>query len=79
MTAAVGAAVVYFTSAKELLLVPFGIGLGIIAYAGAVAFFTLLAVLRMRRADRRCSLAAPLGANVTLPLYARETIQPQGK
>jgi hypothetical protein len=50
LTAAVGAAVIYFSN---LLLVPFAIGVGIVAYAGAVAFFTLLAVLRMRRAIGR--------------------------
>lgn len=47
LTAGVGAAVIYFSN---LLLVPFAIGVGIMAYAGAVAFYTLLAVWRMRRA-----------------------------
>ena len=67
----VGAAVVYFS---EWRLVPLAIGLGIVAYALAVAFYTLLGIWRMRRsaiqrvqsADRR--LAAentrpPLGKN----------------
>jgi hypothetical protein len=48
LTAGVGAAVIYFSN---LLLVPFAIGVGIIAYAGAVAFYTVLAVWRMRRAE----------------------------
>jgi hypothetical protein len=50
LTAAVGVAVIYFSGA---LLVPFAIGLGIVAYAAAVAFFTLLAVWRLRRFTAR--------------------------
>jgi hypothetical protein len=50
LIAGVGAAVVYFSSAQ---LVPWAIGLGIIAYALAVAFFTLLAIWRLRQADLR--------------------------
>ena len=46
LTAGVGAAVVYFS---KQALVPFAIGAGIIAYAAAVLFYTLLAILRMRR------------------------------
>src|SRR5438094_7464836 len=48
LTAGVGAAVIYFS---KMVLVPFAIGVGIIAYAGAVAFYTLLAIWRMRRID----------------------------
>src|SRR6266404_1604228 len=55
LTAGVGAAVIYFS---RMVLVPFSIGVGIMAYAGAVAFYTLLAIFRMRRAalreERRC-------------------------
>jgi hypothetical protein len=54
LTAAVGLAVVYFSTS---LLVPFAIGMGIIAYAVAVAFYTLLALLRLRRAVHRHSIA----------------------
>jgi len=43
----VGTAVVYFS---ERRLVPLAIGLGIVAYAVAVAFYTLLGIWRMRRA-----------------------------
>ncbi|MEJ2010212.1 MAG: hypothetical protein P8Z30_18995 [Acidobacteriota bacterium] len=46
LTAAVGGAVILFSGR---LLVPFAIGLGIIAYAVAVAFYTLLATWRLRR------------------------------
>ena len=50
LTAGVGAAVIYFS---KLYLVPFAIGVGIMAYAGAVAFYTLLAIWRMRRRELR--------------------------
>src|SRR2546425_3175917 len=46
LTAGVGAAVIYFSNMQ---LVPFAIGVGITAYAGAVAFYTLLAIWRLRR------------------------------
>lgn len=49
LTAGVGAAVIYFTN-WEREPVALAIGLGIIAYAVAVAFYTLLAVVRLRRA-----------------------------
>ena len=50
LTAAVGTGVIYFSNRW----IPFAIGLGIIAYSVAVAFYTLLAVWRLRRAvDRR--------------------------
>jgi hypothetical protein len=47
LIAGVGAAVIYFSN---LMLVPFAIGVGVIAYAGTVAFYTLLAVWRLRHA-----------------------------
>lgn len=50
LTAAVGMAVIRFS---ERDLIPFAIGLGIIAYAVAVALYTLLAVWRLRRATDR--------------------------
>jgi hypothetical protein len=50
LTAGVGAAVLYFSN---MVLVPFAIGAGIIAYAVAVAFYTLLAIFRLRRAALR--------------------------
>lgn len=50
LTAAVGGALIYFSGNA---LVPFGIGVGIVAYACAVAFFTLLAVWRLRRSALR--------------------------
>jgi hypothetical protein len=47
LTAGVGVAVIYFS---EWRLVPWAIGLGIVAYALAVAFYTLLGIWRLRRA-----------------------------
>ena len=50
LTALVGALVVYFGGR---LLIPLGIGMGIIAYAAAVVFYTLLAIWRLHRAAKR--------------------------
>ena len=52
----VGAAVVYFSNSE---LVPWAIGVGIIAYALAVAFYTLLAIFRMRRSALRLARQSP--------------------
>ncbi len=49
LTAAVGAAIIYFSG---WLVIPMAIGLGIMAYAAAVLFYTLLSVWRMRRLRR---------------------------
>ena len=55
LVALFGALRVLVPDAWEILLltVPVGIGMGIVAYAVAVAFYTLLAIWRMRRAARR--------------------------
>jgi hypothetical protein len=50
LTAGVGAAVIYFTWEREPVVL--AIGLGIIAYALAVAIYTLLGIVRLRRATR---------------------------
>jgi hypothetical protein len=47
LTAAVGGALIWFSLPQP---VPMAIGLGIVSYAIAVAFYTLLSVWRMRRA-----------------------------
>jgi hypothetical protein len=52
LTAAVGAALIYFSS-ERFGMVTLAIGMGMVSYAGAVAFYTLLAVWRMRRATAR--------------------------
>ena len=51
LTAGVGVAVIYFTN-WEQDPIPLAIGLGIIAYALAVAFFTVLGIVRLRRASK---------------------------
>ena len=50
LTAGVGAGLMYFGGWR---LVPLAIGMGMIAYAVAVAFYTLLSVWRLRRASRK--------------------------
>jgi hypothetical protein len=47
LTACVGAALMYFTGES---LIPFAVGFGIVGYALAVTFYTLLALWRIRRA-----------------------------
>lgn len=50
LTAGVGGAVIFFTWEREP--VALAIGLGIIAYALAVAFYTLLGIIRLRRSAK---------------------------
>ena len=50
LTAGVGAALIYYS---HLRLAPFAIGMGMVAYAAAVAFYTLLAIWRIRRAAKK--------------------------
>ena len=50
LTAGVGTALIYFS---DLRRVPFAIGMGLVAYAVAVAFYTLLAIWRLRRAAKK--------------------------
>jgi hypothetical protein len=66
LIAGVGAAVIYFSGPR---LEPLAIGLGIVAYALAVAFYTLLGVWRMRRSDIRSRRLAERAR-------ARENLQP---
>jgi hypothetical protein len=51
LTAAVGAAIIFFSDWKRETVLP-AIGLGIIAYAGAVLLFTGLSIYRFRRSAR---------------------------
>jgi hypothetical protein len=57
LTAGVGFAIILFsrTETGELPLVPMSIGMGIVSYAVAVVFYTLLAIWRLRRAMGRSS------------------------
>jgi hypothetical protein len=63
LTAAVGAALILFGGPR---LIPLAIGMGIVAYAVAVLFYTLLAVFRIRRAFEREARA--LAAAQTRPV-----------
>jgi len=56
LTAGVGAALIYFS---DLRLAPFAIGMGMVAYAVAVAFYTLLAIWRIHRAARKLQERQP--------------------
>ena len=92
LIAGVGAAVIFFsrTEKQELLLVPLGIGMGIVAYAVAVAFYTLLAVWRLRRAHAREArqLAAvekmlanggsPIGSEL-IGAWGQQEVRPPGR
>ena len=67
LIAGVGVAVVYFS---EWRLVPLAIGLGIVAYALAVAFYTVLGIWRMRRSAilaRRLEERKPVIPNAEPP------------
>jgi hypothetical protein len=66
----VGTAVVYFSDRR---LVPLAIGLGIVAYAVAVAFYTLLGIWRMRRS------AIQRGRSAERKLVVEATPPPPGK
>ena len=87
LTAIVGAAVIYFSS---LEIVPLGIGVGIIGYSGAVLFYTLLAIYRMRRAGLRFeqfrnnrTIPSKLGEAVKIAnlgeICVTDNPEPQGK
>ena len=90
LTAGVGAAVIYFSDWR---LVPLAIGLGIVAYAIAVAFYTLLGIWRLRRstiqaarrAQKQLSPQGPLTADPKGPtrfffqVYGAEEAPPDGR
>jgi len=87
LTAAVGAAVIYFSN---MVVVPFGIGVGIVGYAAAVAFYTLIAIWRMRRAGLRRAESAvrrttedavteAIRSEKLASIYIPDNIEPQGK
>ncbi len=66
LTAIVGAALICFSKPWQ---VPFAIGMGMVAYAIAVAFYSLLAIWRIHRAIKR--EARQLQAAQNQPLDAR--------
>jgi hypothetical protein len=61
LIAGVGTALIYFSDER---LVPFSIGMGMIAYAFAVAFYTLLAIWRIHRAAKREAREMPAAQGV---------------
>jgi hypothetical protein len=85
----VGAAVIYFSEMRHLPLL--AIGLGIVAYALAVAFYTLLGIWRMRRSAisiarlpernglRESAQLAPVSNGKAALLSGPPDAQPQGK
>jgi hypothetical protein len=89
LTAGVGMAVIYFSQMRHVPLL--AIGLGIVAYAVAVAFYTLLGIWRMRRSvtyatrrlERKPAAEIPQprpGRNgKTFFVSAQPEAQPQGK
>ena len=79
LTAGVGAALIYFSN---LRLVPFAIGMGMVTYAIAVAFYTLLAVWRIRRAAKKMEArnnALPNGKSFTADAWVRVENRPADK
>ena len=88
LTGGVGAAVIYFS---EWRLAPLAIGLGIVAYALAVAFYTVLGIWRLRRSSIRSSRLEerkpvlqnaeppPRGNGKVAAMAGRPEVQLQGK
>ena len=82
------AAVIYFSGWS---LVPFAIGVGIASYGAAVAFYTCLAIWRLRRQELRNEILAerrsivengharPVTSGKLINIVIGEEIQPQGK
>jgi hypothetical protein len=72
LTAGIGAALIYSSNLR--LLVPFAIGMGMVAYAVAVAFYTLLAIWRIRRAAKKLEArqnSCPNGKSFTADAWVR--------
>lgn len=69
LTATVGAGVIYFGRT----IVALSIGMGICGYAAAVAFYTLLAVWRLRRPSRYRSQALPAAPAILVNSAALKT------
>ncbi|MGA2786935.1 MAG: hypothetical protein ABSF60_05360 [Verrucomicrobiota bacterium] len=79
LTAGVGAALIFFS---RLRLVPFAIGMGMAAYAIAVAFYTLLAIWRIRRAAKKMETrqnSRPNDKNLTVDAWVRIPNHPADK
>ena len=71
LTAGVGTTLIYFSDVRR---VPFAIGMGMVAYAVAVAFYTLLAIWRIRRAAKKLEArqnSATNGKSLTVDTWVR--------
>jgi hypothetical protein len=81
LTAAVGVALIYFNNPERAGFVAFAIGMGMIAYAVAVAFYTLLAIWRIHRAAKREAreLAAQNTQSNAQPLVIETCSRPPGQ
>jgi hypothetical protein len=75
LMAVIGAAIIFFSDSAVLL----GIGWGTIGYASAVAFYILLARLRLRRNGARHTSRATLESGALASMALRENPQPEGK
>lgn len=75
LTAAIGAVLVYFshTGAGGWELVPFAIGMGMIAYSIAVAIYSLLAIWRIHRAIKEETRRLQAGQPMETRSYIVET------
>jgi hypothetical protein len=69
----VGGAIVFFSTRD---MIPWAIGLGIIGYAVAVTFYTLLSVVRLRRAEIRKEVMADRHRTVEEKLSANSKSRP---
>jgi hypothetical protein len=82
LTAAVGVALIYFSNPESAGFVAFAIGMGMIAYAIAVAFYTLLAIWRIHRAARRAASRSAVAQNQRLngqPVLVETCSRPPGE
>ena len=88
LTAGIGVAVIYFSNREREEPILLAIGLGIIAYALAVAFYTILGIWRLRRSTlRKERLAestlpapiAPLARERLVNVCSAGDVQPQAK
>jgi hypothetical protein len=75
LIAAIGAVIILFADSLVLL----GIGWGTVGYAGAVAFYILLARWKLRRASIRRARRAATENKTFISVALREHPQPEGK
>jgi hypothetical protein len=82
LTAGVGVALIYFSNPQTAGFVAFAIGMGMIAYAVAVAFYTLLAIWRIHRAAKHETRRPAAGRNQRVngqPVLVETCSRPPGE